>query len=405
MKQTTKAKIGIYSLALLSMVALGITPSIDLIATDLGVDATTVQQLTAIPNLTSLISAFVFSAFANRVPRKYMAILAPVLILIGGLLPVFVDGGFTLLLVCSALIGFGAGFINNTCNTLITDLLPPEEQGKAMSQNVIFVNLGSIVMTVGGGILASGGWRQNYLIYLIALPILILVCMFIPLQKVDSSAKAESEPAPAAEEAPKQSTGLKGLGVAAVCFCVILCYNFCFSAFANNTALLLGNWMDVDQISSWTGIIVAVGTIGGVVAGATLDTVLKPFKRSMLAVGSIIMGVGLFLLAIANNLVLTMIAAFLIGYALSIGFAQCPFVISIGTNPAYLANAMGLFSAGSGLGGSISPTVLNWLSSIFFGGSATGCCYIAAIICAVLAVVLLVTRFQSKIMDKAGIPA
>ena len=402
MKQTTKAKIGIYSLALLSMVALGITPSIDLIATDLGVDATTVQQLTAIPNLTSLISALVFSAVANRVPRKYMAILAPVLILIGGLLPVFVDGGFTLLLVCSALLGFGAGFINNTCNTLITDLLPPEEQGKAMSQNVIFVNIGSIIMTVGGGQLAAGGWRQNYLIYLVALPVLVLVLMCIPYEKVAAPEPSEAPAQDKQEE--KQSSGLKGMSIAIICFCIMMCINLCYSAFANNAALLLAEWIDPTQISSMTGIVIAVSTAGGIVAGAITDY-LKPLKRVMLAFGAALMCVGMVILAIASNLVLTMIAAFLIGYALAVGFSQCPFLISIGTNPAYMANAMGLFSAGSALGGAISPTVLNFLSGLFFGGSAVGCVYIAALITGVIAIVLLVTGFQKKLMDKAHIPA
>ena len=404
MKQTTKSKIGIYSLSLLSMVALGITPSIDLIATDLGVDATTVQQLTAVPNLMSLVSALVFSAFANRMPRKIPAVLAPVLILIGGLVPVFVDGGFTLLLVCSAILGLGAGFVNNTTNTLITDLLPPEEQGRAMSQNVIFVNLGSIIMTSVGGVLASGGWRQNYLVYLVALPVLILLITCIPYEKV--AAPGHSDDASEAEQASgeKRSGVLKGMGVAVICFLIMACTNMCFSAFANNASLLLGDWMDAGQVSSWAGIVVAVGTIGGIVAGLTIDY-LKPLKRVMLVFGSVLMCVGMVLLARASSLPLTMVAAFLIGYAMAVANAELPYLISIGTDPAYMANAMGLFSAGTALGGAISPTVLNFLSGLFFGGSTVGCCYIAAIVSGAIAIVLLATRFQSGLMDRAGAAA
>lgn len=292
MKVSTKAKIGIFSLTLLAMSTLGITPSIDLIATDLGVDASDVQQLTAIPNLTGIVSALIFSAVGNKIPRKYMAVAAPILIAVGGLLPVFVDGGFTLLLVCSAILGLGVGLVTNTANTLITDLIPVEEQGKTMSQNVIFVNAGSIFMTVVGGLLASGGWRNNYLVYLIAIPVLILVLLFIPMQKVDNpdktaadaQAEVKAHEAENAEEAPK-SSGLKGMSAAIIAAIVILIYNCCFSAFANNAALLMADWMDADSISSWTGIVVAVGTIGGVIAGFTLDYVFKPVKpaRSLLA--------------------------------------------------------------------------------------------------------------------------
>ena len=395
MSKDTRAKIGIFSLTLLSMASLGITPSIALIMQAFPQSsATEVQQLTAIPNLMAIVVAVVFSVVANKVPRKVVAVCGPLCVAVGGLLPVFVNGGLEFLLVCSGIVGMGVGLISNITQVLITELISPEERQTAMAQNVIFVNVGAIFMTTVGGMLASGGWQQNYLVYLIAVPVLLLALVFIPMYRGDiADAKVESE-------APD---GKRRLGSTAfIAALVILVFNCVYSAFPNNAALVLQQNGLGD--ASMAGIVNAVGTLGGLVAGLVLGKLLKYFQRFSLPVGIALMGVAMLAFAFAGNVVIALVAAFFIGFALSIGFAQCPFIISISTAPAMIPTAMAVYSIGSSLGGTVSPSLINAIAGATTGATGSGCCIVAGAIAIVACAVLLATRFQSRAIDKAMAP-
>lgn len=395
MKQETKAKVGIFALTLLAMSSLGITPSIGLIMAEFpDAGAMAVQQLTSIPSLMGIVSAVIFSAVAARVPRKVVAVAAPVLIAVGGLLPVVVPGGLPFLLFCSGILGLGVGLVTNTANTLITDFLPADRQEKTMSQNVVFVNLGSIFMTMGGGMLAAGGWRNNYLVYLIAVPVLVAILLFIPYRPVDSSA-ADGAQTERSSGASRSSLGFTAI----VPILVIFAYNCLYSTFPNNVALVLIESGLGD--SSTAGLVIAVGTLGGIAAGLTLGVLLKAVQRFSLAFGLTVMGVAMLALGCISSMPVVLASSFCIGYVLSIGFAQCPFVISLSASPALIPMCMGLFSAGSSIGGFVSPVLMNALSSVFMGGTATGCIVVAGILALISAFILYVTRFQAKVLDRA----
>lgn len=392
MSKDSRAKIGIFSLTLLSMASLGITPSIALIMQAFPQSsATEVQQLTAIPNLMAIVVAIVFSLIANKVPRKVVAVCGPLCIGIGGLLPAFVDGGLEFLLICSGIVGMGVGLISNITQVLITELISPEKRQAAMAQNVIFVNVGAIFMTTVGGMLATGGWQQNYLVYLIAVPVLIFAILFIPMYRGNAAdTKIESE----------IPDGKQRLGsTAVIAALVILVFNCVYSAFPNNSALVLQQNGLGD--ASMAGLVNAVGTLGGLIAGLVLGKLLKYFQRVSLPVGIALMGVAMFVFAFASSIVTALVAAFFIGFALSIGYAQCPFIISISAAPALVPTAMAMYSIGSSLGGTVSPTLINAVAGVTAGATGSGCCIVAGTIAIITCVILLVTRFQSRAIDKA----
>ena len=398
MSKDTKAKIGIFSLTLLAMAALGITPSIALIMEAFPESsATEVQQLTAIPNLMAILTALAFSMVANKIPRKVIALAGPIFVAVGGLLPYFFGGSLGFLLVCSGIVGLGVGCVTNITQVLITELISPEKRQEAMAQNVIFVNIGAIIMTMGGGMLAAGGWRNNYLVYAVAIPVLILVLIFIPFYKP----AVLEETAAGTDAGPKPSLGVKPFLVAGC----ILVTNLVYSAFANNASILIiGNGIGD---SSAVGVVNSVATIGGMIAGVILGKILTvpAIGRRSLALGLILMGCGMVVMAIAPSVILMCIAAFFIGFALSVGFAQTPFVISLTVAPMLIPTAISMYSMGSSIGGTISPTLVNGIAGVVLSGSGADCCFVAAAIALVVALVLLVTDFQGKIIDSANLPA
>ena len=397
MSKDTKARIGIFSLTLLSMASLGITPSIALImAAFPESSATDVQQLTAIPNFVAILMALLFSVGANKIPRKVVALAGPVFVAAGGLLPYFFGDSLAFLLVCSGIVGAGVGCVSNITQVLITELVSPEKRQVTMAQNVIFVNVGAIFMTTVGGMLAAGGWKNNYLVYLVAIPVLLLVFAFIPFYKSEA-AGAEKPAGDDAPAGPKPSLGMKPFIVAAI----ILAINCVYSAFANNASILIINGGLGDSGS--VGIVNSVSTIGGMVAGVVLGKILqnRSVQRVSLALGLILMGAGMVAMALTTSLTVMCVAAFCIGFALSVGFAQCPFLISLSVAPVLIPTAISMYSIGSSLGGTISPTLINGVAGALLSGSGADCCLVAAGLAFIVAAVLLVSGFQGRIIDSA----
>ena len=73
MKSYAKIKAGIFSLTLLSMAALGITPSLGLIMSDFPeAGASAVQMLMSLPSLMAVASAAVVGRIANRTSKKML---------------------------------------------------------------------------------------------------------------------------------------------------------------------------------------------------------------------------------------------------------------------------------------------------------------------------------------------
>ena len=108
-------------------------------------------------------------------------------------------------------------------------------------------------------------------------------------------------------------------------------------------------------------------------------------------------------MATATNVTVMCVAAFFIGFALSIGFAQTPFVISLTVAPILIPTAMAMYSIGSSIGGTISPTLVNGIAGAVLSGSGADCCIVAAAIAFIVAIALLVTDFQGKIISSADL--
>lgn len=388
--KNTKAKIGIFSMALLSMAPLGIVPSIALIAQSFPeASASEVQMITAIPSLMSLVAALIVARIANVVPRKFIAAAGPALVLIGGILPFLLPANLPLMLVCSGVLGTGVGFVTNLTQVLITDLLDPEERQGAMGMNTVFVNIGGVFMMFVGGILAGGGWKNNYLVYLIALPILLAVMAFIPLK-----AQGAGDEQAAAAPKPKMSESVTGnvIGIAIIGAFFMMLYN----VFSNNIAMFLSEQAIGD--AGLSGTVSSIGLLGGMIAGVFVGKIVPHFQKYSLGVAFIVLGVSYAVIALVPDAVVITVAAFFTGVAMTILMAQAPFLISLSTNSLTMPGAMAVYSIGSSFGSFASPTVINTLNDVAFGGGAGNCILLGAIICAVVAVVVIASGFQAKVL-------
>lgn len=395
MKETTKAKAGIFSLTLISMSALGITPSLSAIAEAFPEGgATAAQMLTAIPSLIGIAAAIVVGKIANRTSKKAIGLFGALCIAVGGLLPYLYNANLTFLLVCSGILGFGVGTITNVTQLLFTEFLPPEERQSAMALNTAFVSVGAMFMTTVGGILAAGGWRNNYLVYLLAVVVLIASAILIPNDR-DKVEEIKEERAEAPKAHLKASSIVVGLlGVAFLALYNALMNNMAMHAISSGIA-------SPETVSTIAGMAGTIANLAGLLCGLVLGKLLPHFQKQSFFVAFGLLGAGLILVGLSTNVVLYYTGAFLVGAMLSIFMSQAPFVLSVSNPPYLMAASMAIYSAGTSIGGFVSPIVLNALSGAFAGGSPSGTLVIAGIIGLAIAVALGVTGFQRKVLDKA----
>lgn len=389
MSKNLKVKIGIFSMSLLSMAPLGIVPSIALIAASFPeASVSEVQMLTSIPSLMSLVAAVIVARVANIIPRKLLAVSGPALVLVGGILPFLLPANLPLMLVCSGILGCGVGFVSNLTQVLITDLLAPEERQEAMALNTVFVNVGGIFMTFVGGQLASGGWRNNYLVYLIALVPIIAVAALIPMKSQSVEAAKEADPKPKMRE----SVTANVIIIAAITLVYMLLYN----VFSNNIALLLSERNLGD--SGISGIVSSIGLIGGMIAGMVVGKIIPYFQKISLGVSFALLAIAMAVIALVPNAIVITVAAFFTGVSMTILMAQCPFLISLSTTPLTMPGAMAVYSIGSSFGSFASPTVMNAINGAVFGGGAGNCILLAAIISIIVAALVILSGFQARVL-------
>jgi len=401
---TTKTKVGIFALTLLSMSALGITPSLSLMAQyfiEKGVDpssiGTQVQLLISIPSLLGIAASFMVARIANNVSKKLLALVGAACVLVGGMLPYLMGDSLLFLQVCSGIVGFGVGVITNVTQLLFTDFLPPEERQTAMAQNTAFVSLGAMAMiAVGGKLAASGSWRDNYLVYISAAVVLLISALCIPSYK--GRAAASDDAAAATKDAPKGKLGLGSIVVALLGVLYMMCYNTFNSNIAMYAAEVISDTTTATTVGSLAG---TISLAGGLVCGIVLGKLLPHFQKQSFAVAFAMLGVGSIVLAFVASPVLIYVLSFLIGATCSIYMSQAPFTLSVINEPFMIAAAIGTYAVATNIGGFVQPIVINAISGAVLSGTAADALIVAGAIALITSVVLFVTGFQKKELERA----
>ncbi|MEM8531078.1 MAG: MFS transporter [Chloroflexota bacterium] len=145
----------------------------------------------------SVPNAELLTQLSLTIPALFIALFAPFAgalldrlgrrpVLIGALLLYGLAGasGFVLnslyaILVGRALLGVAVAAIMSGFSTLIADYFSGDEFNRFVGLQAAFTGFGGVVFLQMGGLLADVGWRYPFLIYLLALLVLVLVVLFI----------------------------------------------------------------------------------------------------------------------------------------------------------------------------------------------------------------------------------
>ncbi|MBC3797328.1 MFS transporter [Acetobacterium tundrae] len=351
MNQSVKP-LSIFTIMALAFFGMGvgtITPALNAIFVQFNtLPITTLLLVSTLPSLLVIPATIVAGSVAgSKVKYKTLAILGMTLFVLGGVAPYFATD-FTVILIERAVFGIGLGIMSPLANSLVMGLYEGDKLATMTGIVTLAMNIGGMILQYMGGYFASIGWNYSFLPHGLGIISLIMVIFFLP------------EPAQApvtvqTELVPKEKLPLK-------VWITVLVYGIftltIYPMLVNMSTLIVNRGLGT---TATAGIVLAIFTIGGMLAGSVFGKLFKISNRFVLALGFAIAVAGSLVVVYAGNVYILSVGAFLGGFAMSTLIPGCMMIIGMTAKPAQMAFAVSLFFAGMNLFGFLSTY---WIGAI-----------------------------------------
>jgi MFS family permease len=377
-----KIRICIFAAAMMQMCFVGLAAAIADIAKAFPQYSLTVIQtgVTSI-NLIGFFTALLVGWLATRYSKKIITIVSLLLIAIGGLGGFLFHGSLPVFYCWSFVIGAGLGGFTPAVASLIVDHFEEDERAKISGLQTSFINGGGVLLTFGGGLLASIAWYDSYLAFLVAVPVLIICAICMPMKNKYTYQKTEKQKLPP----------IVFYYTANVFMAMLTYYVFVANISVYVSEKGLGH-------ASLAGTANAVFMIGGVACGFIFPKLSHKFGEYLFSFAHILLLIGFVLLNLHASIPVLMVAAFIGGCSISLALPQSIFSVSSRIPPSLSASAMSMISSVAPcLATFASPAVFAFLSHfVSDAGDVASRFTAASVVCTICAVVFaIITRTRS----------
>lgn len=370
--QRTKTETGLLKAAILTMsfVQMGTNGIAPILAQIAGAfpqaSASSIQFLMTFPSIFCVIFTVLAALMAEKLPKRTLALAGLTIVSAAGVLACLFHGSLTILFVWAALLGIGIGMVAPIAPSLISELFEGRERSVLMGQQNSAANVGSMLMTFLGGFLAAAGWWCGYLVYLLALPGLLLTAKAVPARQAPRAAAA-------AQSAEKAKMHLWREMAIAFVFLML------FSSGPANLAMLVTE-RGIGG-AALAGVMSTLFLLGGTVCGLFYGAIAARIGEKTIPLGAGLLAAGFLLVGTAGSAVWMAAGCLLAGASISMVMPACMMGASRQKGRETLAGALVLGS--SNIGVFVMP-LLTSATALVTGSSATAPRFLAAALIAVL---------------------
>lgn len=142
----------------------------------------TVLLLLTLPNLTGIAGIVAEPWLEKRFSRRQLAIASLTVFFGAGLVSFVLRENLPALIAASVVMGAAYGMQATLYPLLVNDGFEGEERSQVMGMVTGMLQLGRVLATLLGGVLARSGWYNVYLCFLAVLVPLVLAVLFLPRQ-------------------------------------------------------------------------------------------------------------------------------------------------------------------------------------------------------------------------------
>lgn len=281
---------------------------------------TAIQYLMTFPNLVVVAVSVLVSALAKRYAKRNIAVVGLLLGSMSGVLSFLFHQSLALLYVWAGMLGVGIGLVVPIATSLISDYFDGSVKDTMLGYQTTAANVGSMLMTFFGGVIAAFGWHFNYLVYLIAIPGLILTLCFVPKENV--SEKGGSKKGAAACRDTDQAAGRKKIpGYAWPYIVIAAVFMMLFYMGPTNLALFVEERTIGTTMTSATAATLLL--LGGSAMGLVFGAIAGRIGRYTIPLGYAMLFVGYLLLYMTRGSASLYIGSFLVGTSNTLVLPQC----------------------------------------------------------------------------------
>ncbi|WIG34039.1 MFS transporter [Bacillus toyonensis] len=349
-----------------------------------------IELIATIPNFGILIFVMIGNVLTSLIGEKKTVMLGLIIALISGLVPVVSDS-YLVILVSRFFLGAGVGLINSLAVSLIVQLYDDEEQATMMGLQGAMSAVGSTILTLLVGFLASQGWQASFIVYAIILIPIILFGLFVTLPKKQTVVSKESTSEVTANVKPK-------LSISMILLAVFAFFIYCF--FMN---LIVK--MSTFVVDSGAGLLESAATAASsitfvsIIIGVIYGKIFKVFKRWVLPIGFFGISFSILLIVNGSSMVFVMLGAILAGIFFSIIAPYLFMMVGEVVPKESNSLAISILLVGINLGVFLSPTIISTLGQVLNLSDAGGNLLVSAIGLGIMGVisVLLVSKVNKKL--------
>ncbi|BCZ44993.1 MFS transporter [Clostridium gelidum] len=348
--------------------------------------ANTVQALQTLPYFLLMIASIVVGWLVTRISKKRLVLGGLIFIAFIGTSPFIVDN-FTFMMISRFLIGFGFGIIAPLNTAIISEFFQGKDRAALMGVHVTGMGIGAMCINIVGGMLGSIGYQKFFLLHLIAMISFLIVITQLPETGVQVSKDTKHSKV-------KLNRMVFDLSITSFFHTLFI------TAYMTNIGIHISQ--NLNGSSALTGVVTAFTDVFALIVGLTFSKISSLFKEKTLPFSIIIAGVGyLSLVVFSNNMIGIFFASACLGISLSCFMAQASYMISMSVSQIAVTLASGVFGLIGGIGGLLSPIILNCIAKSIFGNVSTGnifiICTIGMLVLAMFSYILVICRTKNAV--------
>ncbi len=163
---------------LILMGGAAVTPGLPGLEARFSDNADLASFIITLPHLAVAIVGFLMGMLSDRMGKRRVLISSLLIFIISGAGAYFLDNLYAIL-VLRFLLGFGIAGIVCTVTSLIGCYYTGESRVRMLGLQSAAMGIGVLILELVGGVLADISWNAPFLVYLIAVPFLILVLRYV----------------------------------------------------------------------------------------------------------------------------------------------------------------------------------------------------------------------------------
>lgn len=372
------------------MADLVITPVIGMIYGYYPDNMSAVNYIVSGPMLVLVIASLLTPYLTRHMDKKVVFTGATVIFSIGAIFGVAVDNP---LFICftRTLVGIGEGVINTIGMSYIADLYTdPKDRNRISGYYNAAQSLAGMVLSYAAGSLAAGGvWLEVYKLYWLAIPMLVMVILFVPSVKPQKAADVQKQ-----EKAKKEPMGWRYWFMSA-CFLIM---NITLGA---TVLYYLSSYIFEHNLgdSSFTGLATAVKSVVGILVGLGYGWIVSKCGRYTSTVSYVTYALTLVILILLPSKFVALVVGTICGltykvlmsYNYAHGFAIVP--------ASRIDDASSITTAVYGVGSFACTYFATWLMGVMHTDLVTPTWWVSVAITAVVIVADLIAAAKEKKME------